>query len=311
VVADEVHNAGQPRFASFLERIDAAARLGLSATPQRYGDAEGTERIYTYFGQALLPSFTLADAIESGVLVHYQYDYETAALSFIEQGQYDVLTEKIRNLSRMESDNDRSISDALRMLLIRRSRIVKKAEEKTQIAARVIAANWEHGDRWLVYCSDQEQVADVKKRLQDLGRDQVIEYHQNMVGSRTATIDFFSDRSAILLAIKCLDEGVNIPAVNKAVILASSTNPREYIQRRGRLLRSSPGKERAHIWDCMVRGSSGAIISENELIRGIEFAKSSDSPATFLNLQREAREGGYKAIDFEDESPDGEDSVSE
>ena len=306
VVADEVHNAGQDGFTRFLLEIDAEARLGLSATPTRFGDLEGTERISQYFGKGLEPKFTLEDAIEKGVLVHYNYDYESVNLNFEEQHLYDDLSEKIRRLisfSNLESD---SFPEAVRFLLIKRARIVKNAVDKPQVAARIIRENWEPGDRWLVYCAGQAQLKVTKKLLEDLELDQVIEYHQNMEGSQHDTISFFNDKTGILLAIKCLDEGVNIPSVNKAVILASSTNPREYIQRRGRLLRRSGGKDRAHIWDCMVRDSTGLVISENELVRGCEFARTSDSPATLLNLKREAREGGYGSFAFEEDEDEAE-----
>lgn len=311
VVADEVHNAGQPTFIRFLSSVKSGARLGLSATPNRFGDQEGTEAIYSYFGADLKPAFTLEDAITAGVLVHYQYDYESVSLTFDEQNRYDQLTDRIRQMLHLTEEGSGTLSEALRYLLIKRARIVKNAEGKASLAARIVEKNWEFGDRWLIYCSDQYQLFAVKRKLQNLGLDQVIEYHQNMEGSREDTIRFFGDRTGILLAIKCLDEGVNIPSVNKAVILASSTNPREYIQRRGRLLRTAPNKTKAHIWDCMVRDSGGRIISQGELIRGIEFARSSDSPATLLNCQREARESGYDIVEFEDEDDESTIELSE
>jgi len=55
-----------------------------------------------------------------------------------------------------------------------------------------------------------------------------------------------------LVAIRCLDEGVDIPAIQTAIILASSGNPRQFIQRRGRILRPYPGKERATLFDTIV-----------------------------------------------------------
>ena len=307
VVADEVHNSGQPSFVTFLDEVNAGARLGLSATPKRFGDPDGTSRLRAYFGSDLLPAFTLADAISSKVLVHYFYDYESVTLEMNEQDAYDDLTDRIRKLSYLADLGSGSVPDAIRFLLIRRARIVKNASGKPGVAARIVRDNWEPGDRWLIYCAEQSQLGKTKAMLEQLDRDQVIEYHQNMEGSREETIRFFTDRTGILLAIKCLDEGVNIPSINKAVILASSTNPREYIQRRGRLLRRSDGKEQAHIWDCMVRDRGGRIISEGELLRGIEFARTSESPATLLGLQHEAREGGYDVVDFEGDS----DEVSE
>jgi superfamily II DNA or RNA helicase len=304
VVADEVHNAGQPSFERFLSTVRTGAALGLSATPERYGDPDGTGRIERFFGPVLQPTFTLAGAIEDGVLVPYEYDYRTATLNDQEQEEWDELTTSIRNQIGRNKSDDGPISEILKRLLIKRSRILKKAQEKIRITSDIVQEFLEPNDRWLIYCADQSQLSEVKASLQDLKIGQILEYHQNMRGSRSGTIDYFGSRTGVLLAIKCLDEGVNIPAVNKAVILASSTNPREYIQRRGRLLRRSSGKSRAHIWDCMVRNQDGRIISEGELIRGMEFAETSQSPDTLLYLRQEARESGYEHLNFEDETED-------
>ena len=84
--------------------------------------------------------------------------------------------------------------------------------------------------------------------------------------------------------MKCLDEGVDIPSARIGIILASTTNPREFIQRRGRLLRRSKGKELAEIYDMIVapifdkNGQLDVIryarkIMEKELLRADEFAK--------------------------------------
>ena len=89
--------------------------------------------------------------------------------------------------------------------------------------------------------------------------------------------------------------------INKAIILASSTNPREYIQRRGRLLRRSPGKVVAEIWDCMVTNTSGAVISVGELTRGVNFAKDSENPVAMLRMRKEVRDAGLGEIDLEEE----------
>jgi superfamily II DNA or RNA helicase len=308
VVADEVHNTGASGFEIFLTRVDAPARLGLSATPGRFGDPTGTDRILSYFGLELEPTYSLADALRDGVLTPYWYDYSSAILTAEEQGQYDKLTTRIRQMSAGRDSVAGEIPEALRFLLIRRARIVKEAQAKPGIALDLVRENWREGDRWLIYCANQGQLRSAKHALESLALTPVIEYHQAMPGSAPETISFFHDRPGILLAIKCLDEGVNIPAVNKAVILASSTNPREYVQRRGRLLRVAPHKRSSHIWDCMVRDMTGHIISEGELMRGIEFARLSQSPATVLRLESEAREGGYDLVEFEeDEAPPGED----
>ena len=88
-----------------------------------------------------------------------------------------------------------------------------------------------------------------------------------------------------MLAIKCLDEGVDIPEINRALILASSTNPREYIQRRGRVLRARDDKYSADIYDVLVLDANGTLLSSGEAERAIEFAEEAQNSATKIELK--------------------------
>ena len=113
----------------------------------------------------------------------------------------------------------------------------------------------------------------------------------------------------MLVAIKCLDEGVNVPAIKTAFILASSTNPKEYIQRRGRVLRKYPGKEYAEIYDFITlprRLDDTSFVPENlksmerglvrrEFIRLQDFARLSKNPSECNDIMDEIR----KAYDLD------------
>ena len=271
LVGDEVHSVGAPDTRRVLDGIDAGARLGLSATPQRYGDPTGTAAILGYFGDVLVPEFTLRDALEASVLVPYDYDFVTCALTADEQGAWDEMTERVaKDIAR----NDGDLSDYALHLLRQRARISKGAHNKALIAREVVAANYKVGDRWLVYCSDVNHLREVREELSSLDVE-ILEYHSQDGGDHQATLNFFSNRGGVLLAIKCLDEGVDIPMINRALILASSTNPREYVQRRGRVLRRSPGKYSSHLYDVIVVGADGRAITPSEVIRAKEFAQDS------------------------------------
>jgi superfamily II DNA or RNA helicase len=106
-----------------------------------------------------------------------------------------------------------------------------------------------------------------------------------MIGDRPAQLDFFEKEGGVMLAIKCLDEGIDIPRVNKALILASSSNPREYVQRRGRVLRRHEGKYSAKIIDTFVMSTMGEILSMNELYRGREFAKTARNESVRYEIE--------------------------
>jgi hypothetical protein len=123
-------------------------------------------------------------------------------------------------------------SEFLTRLRSKRAMIAKKSISKISIARRLLKSDFEIGDRWLIYCADQEQLRQVRNTIMDLNIT-ILEFHQQMVGGRVENIDLFSREGGVMLAIKCLDEGIDIPLINKALILASSANPREYIQRSG------------------------------------------------------------------------------
>ena len=279
VVADEVHQIGSPQNSGIL-LINAGKRLGLSATPQRYGDPEGTARIFDYFGGIVPPPITLIDAIRSGRLVEYEYFPHTIHLTAEEADAWRTISEDIsREVVRCKTDDqgNRKLSERAKLLLIQRARIAKKAKTKVRLARDVLTEHFEEGQHWLVYCEDGGQLAEVLEVLRAEGL-KPIEYHSNMAGARDATMEWFRSFGGILVSIRCLDEGVDIPAVSHALILASSQNPRQFIQRRGRVLRKAPGKYIAVIHDALVVPTDihaepeQTALLKAELVRAVEFA---------------------------------------
>ena len=142
-------------------------------------------------------------------------------------------------------------SPGLKRLLIARARIVKEAKAKIDLALSVLRKVYRQGQHWLVYCDNQQQLSKVLELLLENDFD-AYEYHSGMSGDRESTLRYFTRNGGVLVSIKCLDEGVDIPAATHALILASSKNPREFIQRRGRILRKSPGKACAYLYDAVV-----------------------------------------------------------
>lgn len=281
LVADEVHQVGSPQHSRILT-LRTGPRLGLSATPTRYGDPEGTKQILDYFGGIVPPTITLSDAIQAGRLVPYEYFPHLLNLSTAEADQWRNLTERIcREIARQSSNSDeggqRPLSQSVKLLLIQRSRIAKKAEAKVSIACSVLSRNFAERQSWLVYCEDSEQLASVIDSLRQKGFNPV-EYHSNMSGDRDATMSWFRSFGGVLVSIRCLDEGVDIPDVSHALILASSQNPRQFIQRRGRVLRRAPGKELATVHDAIVAPVDAVeepeqvSLLKSELARAAEFA---------------------------------------
>ena len=298
IVADEIHQIGSPKN-SLAMAIHSGASLGLSATPIRYGDPEGTQRIFERFGPVIPPTITLQDAITAGRLVEYEYFPHAVHLSDEESELWKKLTKKIRSevAKAKRTDGSGPLSEKAKMLLIQRSRIAKKATAKTGLATGVIKKEFREGQSWLVYCEDSAQLDDILSKLHDEGL-RPLEYHSNMSGHKAETLSWFKKFGGVLVSIKCLDEGVDIPAVSHAFILASSQNPRQFIQRRGRVLRQSPGKQLAVIHDAIVvpvdRQSESEQISllKAELIRALEFADSALNKGAGADLRRISLEMG-------------------
>ncbi|MER8970351.1 DEAD/DEAH box helicase family protein [Mesorhizobium sp. M0808] len=313
IVADEVHQTGSPQHSKIFE-IQAGQRLGLSATPKRYGDPDGTSKMFEYFGPVVPPPITLNDAIEAGRLVPYEYFPHAINLSAEEADAWKDLTRFIRNeMARQKVDinGKRSFSEKAKMLLIRRARIAKKARAKIRLAVSILKENFEDGQSWLVYCEDADQLNDVLAELRASGIE-AIEYHSSMPGDRDATMSWFRMYGGVLVSIRCLDEGVDIPAISHGLILASSQNPRQFIQRRGRVLRRFPGKEIAVIHDAIVVPVSAENEPEQmsllraELVRSIEFSENAINRAGGAELRSIAIKMGIELGMFHDDGIEGD-----
>lgn len=294
VVADEVHRMGSPGNREFFS-VKSGSRLGLSATPRRYGDPEGTQAILDYFGGLIKPPYTLKNAIDDDVLCHYFYFPNIVKLTEKEQKDWDDITNQISveyaRLVSSKNDVDPMNNDQVKMLLLRRARIIKNAEGKVNLALDIVGNHYKDGDRWIVYCDNQEQMHAVLKRLYDAGV-RVYEYHSGMSDEdRKTTLQYFEQVGGVVVSIRCLDEGIDIPCTTHALILASSQNPREFIQRRGRILRKSDNKNFAHLYDAIVipnnftdADKQDRIVS-TELSRAIQFGEWSDDKKCIVSLK--------------------------
>lgn len=237
------------------------------------------------------------DAIKSGVLTKYFYNPLTISLTPDEQEAWNDITKKISQfiarMNRPNSSNKNDISSnvQLKKLLIERSRIVKNASEKVPLAIHLLREKYKSGQSWIIYCDNIRQLKAVLQGAMDAGFD-AFEYYADMSGDRDETRQYFEKNGGILVSIKCLDEGVDIPTTTHALILASSQNPREFIQRRGRILRRAPGKIFAHLYDAITvpiiendeTPKSMSIIA-GELSRAIQFGQGAENPACITDLK--------------------------
>jgi superfamily II DNA or RNA helicase len=316
IVADEVHQVGSPENSKVLT-LDTGHRLGLSATPERYGDLAGTNQLLTYFGGIIPPPITLMDAVRAGRLVPYEYYPHPINLTAAEADDWRSISREITlEVARQKKDQNgrKPLTERAKMLLIKRARIAKKASLKVNLARTIVRDHYQPGEHWLVYCEDADQLASVMAALRADGLSPT-EYHSSMTGDRDATMAWFRTFGGVLVSIRCLDEGVDIPSVSHALILASSQNPRQFIQRRGRVLRSAPGKMIAVVHDAIVvpvhldDEPEQAALLQSELSRAIEFANTALNKMAAAELRTIAAELGLHTSTLENIGVEEEDHV--
>lgn len=290
LLVDECHHLGAPKTLASLGR-QYTWRLGLSATPQRWYDDAGSKLLAEFFENGVIYQYTLKDAIGK-YLTRYFYYPHLVYLTENENEEYLELSEKIARIYAVSGDASEG-NDALKLLLMKRARIINKAENKLSMLLSLIKEERDSQFN-LFYCGDsiEDGVRQVDQVIYLLGHELGMKVHpftsQESKKERVELLSRFSRGDLQgLVAIRCLDEGVDVPATKTAYILASSTNPREFVQRRGRILRKSPGKDYAYIHDFIVvprdlgelRNLNPAIFNierklmRRELMRFKEFAE--------------------------------------
>mgnify|MGYP001503061051 FL=1 len=315
-VVDEAHNMGATNYRRYLPD-NIKYRLGLSATIDRHNDESGTTALAEYFGKKCI-AYSLKDAIDSQMLTRYYY---YPVLTYLDQDELsDYLSITGQLAKAIHKKNGKVVlTERAKQLLIKRSRIVAGAKGKLPELQRQIAPHIDD-KHILVYCGAttvrDEDDADFSKRQIDLVADLLGNTLNMRVGrftsqesaqERAQIREAFAEGNAlqVLVAIKCLDEGVNIPSIKTAFILASSTNPKEYIQRRGRVLRKFPGKEFAVIYDFItlpfpvntIATQNSTIIDstkgliKRELIRMMDFADIAENPSSTFDLVYDLKHG--------------------
>lgn len=286
IVCDEVHHAWAPETRKGLVK-EYDARLGLSATPEIYMDIEGTKELLDFFG-GICYTFDMKEAIPE-FLTEYEYYAEIVILNDEECWKYEELSSKI---ARMIKINEGKIDQKTFMLILERSKILTNADAKWSAFEKILDSI-QNMKRTLIYCSDK-QINRVKKILKNrkIFAHQIT--HEESLNYRNEIIKLFQeDKYRVIIAMKVLDEGIDIPSIERAIILASSGNPIEYVQRRGRILRKSEGKEFSIIHDILVFpwkqiplniGTAELSALRKEIKRVNEFTQLSRNPLTVKNI---------------------------
>ncbi len=281
VVADEVHNLGAPSYSDLLAGISKCATIGLSATPERYNEDE-TQTVRDTFGADLRPVVDIQYAQSLGVLVEYRYRFLTVGLDPEEKIRYQELTRKIGALA---NSGDSESSSKIQLLAAQRGNVLKGAEAKISVAAELLRKHYKDGNSWIVFCNDIAQLNQLKEAIGDLAP---LDFHGEMEGDKASTLKYFAKNGGILLSIHMLDEGVDIPSIDHCLLIASSQSKREFIQRRGRVLRANPLRPKgyAEIWDLIVVDEDGKAFVDAEITRAMEFGGTAMNPSVINDLNK-------------------------
>lgn len=339
LIVDEAHNFGAERLSSLLSGR-YTYRLALSATLERHNDEEGTERLYSFFSKKCI-EYTLERAIEEKKLTRYKYFPILTTLSDTELDLYSQLSYEISKCVIYDKYGKAKLSEKGKRIALKRARLVAGANDKLGKLEKYIK-HYIGGKHILVYCGattilpDNQDFSDTDD--EDIRQiDAVTKLLGNQLGM---TVAQFTSREDVqkreilkrefakgdtlqaLVAIKCLDEGVNIPKIKTAFILASTTNPKEYIQRRGRVLRLAEGKDFAEIYDFITlpreldavhslteeQRKRELTLVKNEVSRAEEFSRLAMNMAQAektINSVKEAYSINEYLLDYEEDYSNG------
>lgn len=287
LIADEMHHLASKQYSTGLLE-NYKYKLGLSATPEKFMDEDATIEIQDYFG-GIVFTFDLEDAIKNenpithlSYLTPYDYMPEKINLTDKELADYKDLTRKIGAFSYRKLSSDEQ--EVLNSLLRKRKYILNNAEEKFD-KLREILRRYDELDHLIIFCSPQ-QIKEVLKILKEEGVTPRHRFTSKEKTRRNKKFGGLSQRQDLLekfdkgqykalVAMKCLNEGVDVPSADKVIIMSCTTNPIEYVQRRGRVLRRYPGKDLAYIYDMVIvpddEDSSTDSIIRKEMERLEEF----------------------------------------
>ena len=292
LVADEAHHAGAKTSRTGLLE-EYSARLALTATPERYFDEEGSELIKSYFGDVAY-FMDIKGAIRDGYLVPYDYYPRFVEMNSEETIEYVRLTKSIAAKLSMKKDKNKPLDEDTNSPENKRARLVAKLENKYGELASILDEYDDRLENALIYCHDGEQLNRVGQILSDrnINYDEITKASK-MIERRNTIRSLQKKNHQCIVSMKCLDEGVDIPSASLGIIMASTGNTLQYIQRRGRLLRLSEGKDHATIFDIMAKGQPDADgrpfakkLVAKELLRHKEFADGARNKSEALDMIR-------------------------
>jgi superfamily II DNA or RNA helicase len=324
LIADECHNMGSRSLLKYLPKVRCKRRIGLSATPARQFDAEGNKKLLEFFNSAngYTYEYSMEEAIKKGVLCRYYYYPHLISLTKSEMSGYLKISLRIAKYFNPKTGGLDWNDPILTALLLARKRIIHKAFNKVSVFRSILDEHYSKKGQLkysLIYVPEGNDPSDYFETdlysiKDETGTDadavhliDVFTKTVKDIDPRTTVRKFISGTSErddilaqfasgeidVLTSMKCLDEGVDVPRAELAIFCASTGNPRQFVQRRGRILRNHKDKQFAYIHDLVVipevsKNSDSFDVERSmlkkELERVYNFASLSENSSFTVNV---------------------------
>lgn len=322
LIADETHNIGSPQILKLLPGIHLKKRIGLSATPHRKFDEVGNKSIQTFFNDKppYIVSYSMEEALKIGWLCKYTYHPHIVKLTNDEMEKYKDISHQLLRLGMFNKETGKfKSSPEIERKLLERKRIIHKASNKLDVFKSIIFEEYNSRNNLkytLIYVpegvesnfvkndfsveteEDYKLINEYTRAVSSIDESVMVKQFTSSSSNRDGILEEYEKgKIHVLTSMKCLDEGVDVPRSELAIFCASTGNPRQFIQRRGRVLRLHDDKIHATIHDLVVipefNSGKGSFEMERglvkkELERVVDFANlsmnKSDTYERFKNL---------------------------
>lgn len=308
LIADETHNLGSQGLLRILPDIHLEKRIGLSATPHRKFDELGNTAIQEFFDDEppYIVSYSMEEALKIGWLCKYTYYPHIVKLTVREMEEYRELSLLLLRMGMFDKDTGafRS-SPEIERLLLKRKRIIHKAANKLKAFRNILSneydkrknlkytlvyvpegveSNFDNID-YSVETEDENRLINEYTKAVSQTDDSIMvkQFTSNSIDREEILKNFEAGNVHVLTSMKCLDEGVDVPRSELAIFCASTGNPRQFIQRRGRVLRLHDDKTHATIHDLVVVPEVGSEENTFEMEKGL-VRKELERVVDFANL---------------------------
>ena len=311
-IGDEAHSLGAPTGLILIQNINPHYRIGLTATPYRAYDESGTKKVLSWFlpNNQKIHEFSLKDAQDIGNVMKFNYHIYECEFIDTDFDKFIKLSQEISKYKE-KAKNNRRAAAIFTIITNKRADLIKKCENKIplfkQIIYELVGKTEKNNKFWktVIYCRDKIQRNNVELALKEIKSDLSRNFNWNEIDGemlnpdRKIVIDFLTNNEInAIIAMKCLDQGVDIPSLEKAIFVSSSGSDLEHIQRAGRILRTNDLKEEpANIYDIIVLPTKNQLEKNNKIAKKI-YKTEKKRIEFFLEYAENKLELQYKVYQF-------------